>query len=59
MTRTVNADVVLAALHVIEDALSERGVTAAVRASSARYRVRVLIQQIENVAESEERGVDA
>jgi hypothetical protein len=50
MTRTVDADIVLAALHQIEDHLSSPHANGALRASNGRHGVRSLIQQIENVA---------
>lgn len=51
MSRRVDADVVLAALRIIDDGLSARDVAnGALRASNARHRVRSLVQQIENQA---------
>jgi hypothetical protein len=51
MARTVNAEVVLAALAQIEDVLAERTQMQSTRISIARRRVAALRQQVENVAE--------
>lgn len=58
MSRRVDADVVLAALHAIDEGLSARDVAnGALRASNARHRVRSLVQQIENQAVTDESRV--
>lgn len=58
MSRRVDADVVLAALRIIDDGLSARDVAnGALRASNARHRVRSLVQQIENQAVTSESPV--
>lgn len=56
MSRSVDADVVLAALDLIDDVLSDRSVMPSTRISVARRRVVTLRQQIENQASPTEQN---